>query len=458
MMSDEFGTTERTNILCTFKYKRGCYFLEMAEDGTYSAGKFCFGIFEGIRKSQDDLSERVIAVCNMLIRCHNAEPQKYRFEGENYIIYDADSSGVRVRKDKNPLFFLRFIRPSAIIIKFTVAMIIAWVYAFAYVSMWGMKWLMTTFPGVGINGLRIMLYAVEMIGAALLFILRKDDRSVLDLFLNAFLPENIFTVAGLAKSYISARAAVITAIGIFLCFKLLPCIISAVREHERKEKIRHVSTAFKNAYMPAFVFMLICVMAARAIGLTGISAKSSADIKNLTDQTVLEQYETACENINQGVWYTLSEQEKIDTLQAICDYECKTELGCEPVRVISAYLDNDGRLGEYNHMTKVISVNQSLMSDADVYDIVDTLIHETRHVYQHAVAEAFDMIETSLDERSKELDIFRYAVSVRDNFFDYIDGDMDFDGYYDQDVERDSRLWAESRLESTYLRYILAEK
>lgn len=454
LISDEYGSAERINLLCTFIYKRGFYFLEMTEDGQYSAGKFSFSIFEGVHESSDDLSDRVIAISNMLIRCHNAEPQKYRFEGENYIISDADSAGVKLRKGKRPLFFLRFIRPSAIIVKFIIAMLMAWGYAFTYVNMSGMKWLLTTFPSADRNGLRIMLYVVEMVGALLLFILRKNDRTIIDLFLNAILPANIFTVVGLAKSDYSTCVVVLIAVASFICFKAFPRIINAVREKKSEEKLKLIADIFKKAYTPALILICICIVVSKTGLVIGISAKSSADTSDLTEQVISEQYIDACEKINAMRWYELSEQEQVDALQAICDYECKFELGCEPVKVVSAYLDSDELLGQYNHLTKTIFINQSHIKNDMVADVVDTLIHETRHAYQHALAEALDRIEPALDGKAEKLSVFRYASDMRDNLVDYTDADVNYDGYFEQEVECDSRHWAELRMYYTYLNYI----
>ena len=46
------------------------------------------------------------------------------------------------------------------------------------------------------------------------------------------------------------------------------------------------------------------------------------------------------------------------------------------------------------------------------------------------------------------------AQSFYENFYDYAATDGDFDAYYNQTVEKDSRTWAEQRVTTYYYEYI----
>ena len=123
-------------------------------------------------------------------------------------------------------------------------------------------------------------------------------------------------------------------------------------------------------------------------------------------------------------------------------------------KVVAGRLERDTIYGSYSSQTKTITISVEHLANDSVEDVLDTLLHEARHAYQHATVSALKAIEKDLSEEAKALSCFRTIETYRDNLENYINGSKDYYSYYDQDVESDSRSWAEWRIMSEYNYYM----
>ena len=78
-------------------------------------------------------------------------------------------------------------------------------------------------------------------------------------------------------------------------------------------------------------------------------------------------------------------------------------------------------------------VNKLDISNADYAEVMNTMVHEMRHAYQHAVVDSpdkFDVAQSTVDSWAADFD-------------DYKTPDSDgFKAYYSQPVEADARSFA----------------
>ncbi len=95
--------------------------------------------------------------------------------------------------------------------------------------------------------------------------------------------------------------------------------------------------------------------------------------------------------------------------------------------------------GYYTHKNHTVTINEAALTDRlgnwDSYELIGTVAHELRHAYQH---EAIDH-PTQFMVSKETIDTWKY------NFDHQIDPDVDFDGYYAQDIEVDARSFEVSR-------------
>lgn len=154
-------------------------------------------------------------------------------------------------------------------------------------------------------------------------------------------------------------------------------------------------------------------------------------------------YETALRLTDREAWSHLTEEGKVEVLQAIED-QAASESGrlARPVVSEALYVGNDGvELGCYRHDQQTIYVNAYQLGEGSLYGdnpdkLAEVVLHEGRHAFQHDVAEGkvpYD--EEAADAWAKNLEPGGY-VSFHENPR----------AYYEQPVEADARSFAASRL------------
>ena len=105
-------------------------------------------------------------------------------------------------------------------------------------------------------------------------------------------------------------------------------------------------------------------------------------------------YEDALRMTDREVWSKLSEQGKVEVLQAVEDHMAE-ECGREARTVESKWLytgDDGIELGRYQTGNQTIYVNASQLGEGSLYGdnpdkMVEAVLHEGRHAFQHDVAE-----------------------------------------------------------------------
>ncbi len=111
-------------------------------------------------------------------------------------------------------------------------------------------------------------------------------------------------------------------------------------------------------------------------------------------------------------------------------------------------------LGQYNHSTNTITINSKPLKDGTLdggsnAEILDTVCHEARHVYQYLLTECY----TTLTPEERNLFAFQSegVASWIDNYNQYYTCDDDSDiyeylDYENQSLEIDARSWAQSEV------------
>lgn len=95
-----------------------------------------------------------------------------------------------------------------------------------------------------------------------------------------------------------------------------------------------------------------------------------------------------------------------------------------------------GNMGGYNMKDNVISLNSNYLENPDSSDLLDTILHESRHAYQLGAIEKPDSV--SVDNET--------IAEWRDNLEFYIKPEWDHEAYANQPVERDADDFAKGIL------------
>ena len=140
-------------------------------------------------------------------------------------------------------------------------------------------------------------------------------------------------------------------------------------------------------------------------------------------------------------WDTLSEGDKLELMQLLCNIECIYYGIPHRVSVRFSLLPLDTG-GTYDPESDEITLNCYYVNHLPFSVSLNSLLHECTHAYQHAMVDAYQ--ETP--EEYRNLICLRDARVFQYEFAHYVGGDEDdeFDEYYSQKVERDARDIAEA--------------
>lgn len=92
------------------------------------------------------------------------------------------------------------------------------------------------------------------------------------------------------------------------------------------------------------------------------------------------------------------------------------------------------QLGGYNPSTNRIELNSKYLENADCEDLLNTILHESRHAFQNKCIQNPD----SVTVKNNVIDVWK------DNFDNYISPQFDFEAYENQEIEKDANYFADS--------------
>ena len=169
-------------------------------------------------------------------------------------------------------------------------------------------------------------------------------------------------------------------------------------------------------------------------------------------ETTQGEGETISSNIDtllllqQQQWSELDASERLRVMKVVADIEANY-LGFPAVSVCTQVLE-ENTLGCYDHETRTITLNLTHLVSEDAFTMCNVVCHESRHAYQHRLIDIYE----SLDPQNKQLRLFLETSMYSHEFSNYIDGNEDYEAYYSQWCEIDSREYAQTAAEEYFRR------
>ena len=440
----------RNKIRCAFEFENKCYLiLENAKDD-HVVIRTKWDFYRGFRHVEEGIPQNILAFARKMIDLNLANEARYPLKGEWYSIQsDPDPEKIRwsIKKSKKSkattaIFFISLF----------LHMIIALLFA-TLIIMWtgdrAQTWLYPLMPNVNREILKGIVFAVEYVGSVLIFLLVQGYRDVFSLYFNAMIPYGIIVIVGLLKCYWWMWIVIPLGL-VFSCFlSAYYIIIIEERWFKKLECIRFALII----WTASLVFITL---------MGGLNAYTyTSKVETQADVTVAEieaQYRENCLKLEEKIWNALTVQEKLDLLQVICDYECEFVLGCDPVEIYSGLTRGEGVWGAYSNHTKSFIISQKLLKYGNVEDVLDTALHETRHAYQYSLVDMYFSLQPHIQDEYKNLLPFQQAQDFAQEIHNYCSGEEDYEEYYNQDLEMDSREWATKRLREYYLQFIYPDR
>jgi len=163
------------------------------------------------------------------------------------------------------------------------------------------------------------------------------------------------------------------------------------------------------------------------------------DIDSLQETKVVEELRMV-EGINPVDWKDMSEYERLEILQDVEERVARVQ-GRPPAHV-ATYAATPGEFGYYNPDTNEINISSNSLKNDDVKEVVDTLIHEGRHAYQHYAVEHPDI-------HSDRQEVAAWAINLQKDH--YLSADRyGQELYQTQPVEKDAWRYAQTIINEIY--------
>lgn len=141
-----------------------------------------------------------------------------------------------------------------------------------------------------------------------------------------------------------------------------------------------------------------------------------------------------------STWNELTLEEKLNTIQCICNYEANYWGLSEPVKVVLDSLSGNTIASYYDDL-RIVKVDTELIESGTAYSVLESILHEMYHAWQH------DLVRLYLDskESQRKMKVFEKCPSYIKEMQDYQSGGEDygdFVSYYLQEMEKDAREYA----------------
>ncbi len=440
------GRIRRKQIRCAFRFEGELYLIltnELDED-IVTRGEWNW--YEGFTHASEYVSRSALDIAEKIVGLHTEDPARYPLVGEWYAaeIYPIDGRlRWRLKKTK-PSTFSGKVGAVSYLLHCLVALACVAVVLVSNRSIM-CDWLGAIWPFIPSSMLLGVACAVELAGSVLLFFLFRRERGALSLLCNACVPLGCIILVGMFNRYWWMRIVIPI---VFLVGCLLAILyVGLLKGHDVK-----IGSSLKTA-TAILAFALVVISFSCELSARTYVAKPNT-LHEMSEEEAMDELSRRCANLERQTWGTLTRQEKIDLLQFICDYECAFVLGCEPVTVCAGHTDRWSVLGTYCNGDRSVTIREQHLQNGGVLRVLQTALHETRHAYQHSLAEMYASLKPHIREEHENLIPFMQAQVYEGEINNYCSGEDDYMAYYEQEIEKDSRAWAKQRIQESYLIFI----
>lgn len=276
------------------------------------------------------------------------------------------------------------------------------------------------------------------------YITYAKRRNYLSILVNIALPFEIYTIVSTFR-YIPIvhiiALSIVTLLGLSY-FGLIVFQKVKNKKHLKKivfNRIKFASLGTRTIIVVLLLSVTLPVCVKSVFGYELISSNVDVSIADSTDDewSLSNNIETVA-MLHEENWDKLSLPDKIDVLATVKNVEIRYFGINHEVYLDAGDLDGN-TLGCYNANEHRITIDIEHLKSSDSKDVLRTLLHECRHVYDRMCVELYNQI----DDDYKNMLMFYEISEFRDDFNNYTDGDVDPMGYYFQSVEISAREYSE---------------
>lgn len=304
-----------------------------------------------------------------------------------------------------------------------------------------------------------LLFVMNITSAIIdLISMKKHRRTLAEAIASYLLPLEIYTV--LAFGWLWKRMTIIVLAVSILILTAMAILLKTKATHLSNLSFRVRSRIVGR--LVAFV-LSICfsIMVGRVCYGVFVPRKAVVPTANYTVNVGNEDGWHIRNNIDtlvklsDGSWDSMTAEDKIDVLQVVVNIDANY-LGIPYNLTLSASelpANEATLLAQYRDSDHSILINLDYLNKLTPYECVEGVAHEVFHAEQHCVVRVFE----NVDEQYKNLLYFSNVETMRNEFYNYIDGKNDLEGYYEQYIEKTARAygaWSANDYKETIEEYI----
>lgn len=292
------------------------------------------------------------------------------------------------------------------------------------------------------------IFAVITIGIGCGVTIRKR-RNFVSVALNASCPFAVYWLVTYHKTYTVLSIVVVVMATLLALAYFVITIGMYIRAKTKKACRTSVSKAVWTSFLNARTVAILCLGIVFTTGIPALfglpllqgSTKATPGNTSVEEFSIDSEIETLLV-FGDGTWERLTNTEKIDILQSVTNIE-SSFLGIPFELNVGAAALKDNVVGGYNDSTHSVLIDFDSLENDSAYDLLDTILHETRHAYQHSLISLYQIAAPEY----KQLLVFKEVQQYDAEFSNYTHGSSDetFDDYYYQACEEDARSYADER-------------
>ncbi len=431
----------------TFSLKNTRYIVMFDQDcpRTFDCRECSWNLWHGYRQEEYCASRTAHYVAGRIIR-QGLLSGKDCFTGEDYAteLEGTPCKGRLHVRRTGKRFFTEIKRIAPILIRFTVQMLMCMV-SWSLLIDDVVPWVQSILKCNDTTLLRVLLMAAGFGCSALMFVLDRSSRRLFVYAIQALLPIGAVYVLGILWVYHGARIAALIAIPV--------AIVVAFLWHRfmLEDDFPFAIAGFCRTM--AVVLCLTAIVPMLYLPLRPVVLDTPAVIADQGDrEEILLRNLEAREHLEYWDWMALTTEKKLEYAQSIADYECVYTLGIAPVAVCTAIISDPDVRGTYSDSDGLVTIQYDVLCHESPGVVLEVVLHEVRHAYQYRVVDMYEALlaQGGIPEEYRSLAAIQTVESFYKEHLDYCSSEQNFDQYYDQVVEQDSRRFASQRIRESY--------
>ena len=286
------------------------------------------------------------------------------------------------------------------------------------------------------------------------FITYKHRRTYISIFINAIFPFEVYIILATFR-YIPTVYIVILSVAAFICLAYYALVLfQKIKNQNRKKEIVRNRVRFASHGARTIIAILL-LLVTFPIGIKSAFGYSlmSSDVEVRIDDAHNEEWsiknniETIVK-LQEDTWKTLSLSEKLHVLGVIKNIEMHY-FGLNHEVYLEASKLEENILGNYDHVQHRITIDIEHLKTAPSKEVLGTLLHECKHVYDRMCVELYDHV----DDEFKNMPAFKNIAQFKKEFNTPMDSEENFFEYYSQAIEVSARNYSE-KTTAEYFEYI----